>query len=620
MATDTIQFVNLPGVFARMEENGLASPLPLLGERTLVLGTSSKGRSGLYVASNSTTTASEFGTSTLVRGMYETAQGGAPLIILYRLGATAAKLQHIGDSLGVEGYTIQTYRLDDDAGTVYTVYYDDTTDHLVVFNALTGLVVYDNEPSPVLDRGEVIVAGSRAIAGGPDIGLLSSGTPMAEVVAAGTIYTPGTDGTNPSRMKLYEFLDIAYRALVVERFDYIVPMDIYLDDKNIVDGDSFSSAYITAITDGDDYPTAGSSDDILGKLYIETYHGKRYYFWDLNGDGHAELYPAGIGHASSTLKISGESLDIADFHEVNFAYQLAWFSHRVSVNNNIALGSIGVRPPESYLPEDIAVWLGDAPTFTTQDDGTRKINSIADNGNGLLGNKFHGGNFSWRGGLAYGGMPLTDGEFPDGIEVEDDNGYPIDLGRYLSTIAAFGQLYNPAEPTGRGYVTTLAPLYMGFVASLDEQQAPTNQIINSVHKVFNLEVDQVDTLAGLGYVFFFEKPRGMTISDSPSSAMPTSDYRRLTTMRIVKRCMKVVRTAANPFLGKSFNDGRKQACQNAIDSALDKLLVAGYIKRKEAFLTQTPRQATVGEARLELLLVPAFELRRITTFINLRPT
>jgi len=84
--------------------------------------------------------------------------------------------------------------------------------------------------------------------------------------------------------------------------------------------------------------------------------------------------------------------------------------------------------------------------------------------------------------------------------------------------------------------------------------------------------------------------------------------------------MKVVRTAANPFLGKSFNDGRKQACQNAIDSALDKLLVAGYIKRKEAFLTQTPRQATVGEARLELLLVPAFELRRITTFINLRPT
>jgi hypothetical protein len=618
-----VAFTTLPGIQGFLEEGGLGVAGAARGPRTLVLGTAAQGQSQWpYVVKTTNTAASEFGSQgTLTRGMYEVRTAGAENVILYRLGSTPAILAGVGDSTGAAGYTIETLIRDDSAGATYTIYYDDGTDRVVIWNAVSGLTVYDNDTTDPVDLGEVIVSGYRAAGGGPDIAGPSVGIALEDVVAAGhtgTSFTAGTDADNPSRMELYQYLYKAYKDLLIEDFDWVVPMDIYLDDWNTVDGYSFTAAYLASISGGVGYPTAGSLNDILGKLFVEEYQGDYYFFWDLNGDGVADLYPS-VGSASSTTKIDGDPLSTADFHEVNFAYQLAYFCNEVSVNNKFCLGSVGVKPPASLSLSDVSVWVGKPPVYTTRSDGTQYIETPTNNGTGLLGNKFKAGSYYYRSGAAHGGFILTDGEFLDGTEQTDTNGYAEDLGKFLSVESAYVRLFNGFDTTGRGYVTTAAPTYIGYTSALDEQTAPTNKVIRGVQRVFEVGVRKVDQLATAGYTHIYEKPKGMTISDSPTGALPASDYRRLTTMRIVKRSVGAVRDAADPFIGNSFDSPRKAALETAISQALDKLVSGGYLQRYVPTLTQTPTQKVLGEADLELVLVPAWELRRITVNVALAP-
>lgn len=624
MSTGNLEVKSLPGVFAGLVDSGLAVEPYTRGVRTLVLGTADKGAADfLYTVTSSAAAASEYGNKgTLTRGMYEVRQGGAENAILYRMGATSAKLSHVGDSTGVGGYTIETYRKDDDAGSIYSIYYDDSADRLIIWNVVSGLAVYDNDSVDPIDLEEVIISGYRAAGGGPDIAGPSAGFLLEDVVGLGhpgTSYVAGTDGTTPSRMELFEYLQKAYAALMSYDFDYVVPMDVYLDDKNLVDGYSFSPAYLASIVVGDEYPDPGGIDDILGRVYYEEYEGRLYFFWDLDADGVAELFPVGVGLASATTKTDGTSLSAADFHEVNFAYQLARFCAEVSVNNNFVLGVIGTRPPASRSVEDIARWVGKSPVYTTRSDGTQYIARVQDNGTGLLGNKFKAGKYGFRGGVAYGGFILTDTDFCDGVEQTDINGFPIDIGAYLSLVTSFVRLFNAFDLSGRGYIATSAPTYMGYVSSLDEQQAPTNKVMRGVYKVISLGQRQVDNLATAGYICLFDKPRGLTWSDAPTGARPTCDYRRLVTMRVVKRAVRAVRDACDPFLGNAFNPAKRAAMQNAITQALDKLVKGGYIVRHESTIKQTGTQKVLGKADIDLMLVPSWELRRITLTVSLQP-
>jgi hypothetical protein len=625
MSTGNVEVQNLPGIIAGMVESGLGVEPYVRGPKTLVLGVAAQGQSAWpYTVTTSSIAASEFGSEgTLTRGMYEARQGGAENVVLYRMGSTSAKLMHVGDATGAAGYTIETATRDDTAGASYTIYYDDTSDRIVVWSAETGLVVYDNDATDPVDLLEVYVSGHRAAAGGPDIAGPSAGFALEDVVGlghAGASYTAGTDGSNPSRMELFQYLYKAYDELAAQDFDYVIPMDVYLDDQNIVDGDAFGATYLASIISGGTYPTPGSSDDILGKVFVEEYHGQYYFFWDLDGDGVAELYPNGIGSCvSGAVKISGDVISAADFHEVNFGYQLARFCHKMSVDNNFVLGVVGCQPPASNSLEDISAWVGKKPTYTTSSVGVQTIAHFVDNGTGLLGNKFMAGQYGFRGSLAYGGIILTDTEFLDGIELTDTNGFAIDIGRYISTVCSFVRLFNSFDLSGRGYVVTAAPTYLAYVSSLDEQQAPTNKVMRGVQKVVNLSQRYCDSLAGCGYVSLFEKPKGLTWSDAPTSARPTSDFRRLVTMRIVKRAVKAVRDAGDPFIGNSWNPAKKQAMENAIGQKLDKLVQGGYIVRHQIALRQTAVQKVLGKLDVDLMIVPSWELRRITLTVTLQP-
>jgi len=618
-----MSFTNLPGVFHEKQDKGLAILAASNAPRILVLGTASKGPSTPWVVGRTQEAAVLFGSDgTLIRGMYEAKAGGGEQVVLLRVGATAAVLEGIGVNDAAGGVTITTGVLDDSAGTDYSMYWDNTSGNqrLVVKNVESDVIVYDRDyslPTATTDLGEVFVSGVPVDSEGSDIGdqynFLTLFDVSEEVFVPpddGVTLTPGTDGTTPSRMKLYEYLYNAYLLLENQDFDYVVPMDVYLDDDNVADGDTFSA--VPSAT----YPVKSSADDILLYFYAEEYNGEWMFWWRKTKlTGNPDIYPS-LTYATESP--SGVDLATTAFHEVNFAHQLGMFCHTISENSNECIGFIGVKPPVSIGMSDVKTWLGKLPTYTVDSSGNATIASAGDDGTGLLGNKFMAGKYGFRANVAYGGFIATEDGFLDGTELEDRGGNVIDIGKYLNLVGQWSTLYNSFDTFGLGYIAPQPTTYCGFVSTLDPKSAPTNKVIAGTTLPFRINNTTLDSLAGLGYVFYQSKPKGIVVADAPTAARPDSDYRRLTTVRICKEVIDAIRAVADPFIGEAGGAPQRAALQTAIEGALGKLQKGGYIQRYELSITQTAAERVNGFATVELALVPAFELRQITLVISLR--
>lgn len=632
MADTTVQYDNLAGVIAYKQDGNLAPEAPTPGPRVLIVGTSGKGiGSSAYYVTSTSTAKSEFGTDgTLLRGMWEARASGADDMVLYRIGATAAIVTGIGNNGGTGGYTVRTYEEDEDAGGDYSLYYDDTEDRLVVKRNSDDLIVYDNDPDAPIDRYEVIVSGYRASVGGPDIGSSSSYVDLEDIdgsVYAGTSYTAGTDGLGLSRMEMYEALYRAYENLKQFDFDVVIPMDVYLDDYNVVDQGHYMGAVTPVSPSANTYPTAGyykpgTDVDSLGRLYVQEYEGEYYFWWWFNdGSGvfaAADIYPTGVGSASATKNIDGTDLTADDFHEVNFAYQLGRFLYEYSTNIVDATGVIGVRPPASNSLADKARWLGKAPTWTLDNaEGVYYIASPSDNGSGLLGNKFMVGRDDWRSGVYGGGFIATDGQFMDsGDEIVDDNEIPVDLGKYFSVAVDYPLLRNSFSSTS--YLASFSASYGGFYVNRSPASAPTNKKVTNASLLYKLGLQALDDLAGAGYVCLRQKTTGLVVADAPTASMPNSDWNRLSTVRIVKAIIDGVRTAVDPYLGEGMSDASRASMKTAVEKVLMAGKSAKYLQDYRPFeIIQTPAMEVQGKATINLTLIPAFELRQVTVSISL---
>jgi hypothetical protein len=632
-------FENLPGIFGEKVDGNFAILPTNTNPKVCILGTAAQGDSEtFYSVGKISTAASAFGnTGSLIRGLYEASIGGAKQLRLVRIGATAATLADIGESGGL---TIETIDKDDTAGTSFSVFFEASTKRLRVWRVSDDELVYDNNPAYPLDsvdEGEVAVSGS--ITGTPttDIGTLSTPVTLAAADGEGdgpASYTAGTDGVANDAgagalclIKKYEALYRAYNVVLTDQdVDVVIPMEVYLDDLNVMDMNTatINSRGLTALSD---YPTAGETNDVLGKCYTEEYEGKYYFWWWFPNDpvnptfAAANIAPT-AGSASTTTKTDGTALTASDFHEVNFGYQLANFCYTQSQNNEEMTGVIGVLPPTGLSPQQVSQWIGKLPVTTTDGAGNTVIST---NGTGLLGNKWLAGKLSASGvpghivngvdGLYGGGFIATDTGFKDGTQQQDDNDHLIDIGKYISVVATHPILANPSRSTQ--YMATGAPLYGGFYSNLPPSSAPTNKVLKSVRLPFRVGKSKLDTLAGLRYVTFHAETNGIVVTDSPTAARTDSDYRRLSTVRIVKACIDDTRLVGRPFIGNGITGTRLAALETAIDNKLKQRVANQDLQRYEAKVTATPAQQVQGQADVELKLVPAFELRQITVKVGL---
>jgi hypothetical protein len=631
MADTTVQYQNLAGVPAYKEDGNLVPEATATAPRILVIGQSGRGRgSQAYIVPSTTQAKSEFGTEgTLLRGMWEAKAAGALELALYRIGATSAIVTGIGNNGGTGGYRVETVEQDADASTNYSLYYDDSEDRLVVKRNSDDLIVYDNSETLFIDRGEVTISGYRAAVGGPDIGSPSTFINLADIDSStypGTSFVDGGDGLDLSRMEIYEELYRAYEHLKESSFDVVTPMDIYLDDYNVVDQGHYGGAVApdTTTPGANTYPTAGryrpgQDVDSLGMVYVEEYEGDYYFWWRFATSGiTADIWPASIGSSSATTKIDGTPLAADDFHEVNFAYQMGRFLYEYGTNVVDATGVIGVLPPASNALADKARWLGKTPDWTLDvANNVYYIASSADNGNGLLGNKFMVGHNDHRSGFYGGGFIATADKFMDsGTEILDSNEVPVDLGKYFSIVADYPLLRNSYNSVA--YIASMASTYGGFYINMPPASAPTNKTVANASLIYRQGLGKLDLLAGAGYVVLRQKPQGLKIADAPTASLATSDWTRLSTVRIAKTVIDGVRAAVDPFLGEGMSDASRANMYQSVENVLMAGKKAGYLQDYREFeIIQTPSMEVQGKATINLTLIPAFELRQVTLTISL---
>jgi hypothetical protein len=421
----------------------------------------------------------------------------------------------------------------------------------------------------------------------------------------------GSDGVALSNMELFEALDKAYSEIETQEFKQIIPMGALLDAKNVSDGDLVVLSSDESITAGQRYPVAGSQGDALGKLFKEEFEGETFYFWDIDGDGEAEIFPS-VGAADATHKISGEEFAAGDFKEVNFAYQLANACFVNSANEYNVTGVIGTSLPTSMATKDVSMWVGKEPIFDT--DG-----NILANGSGLLGNKHMVGKLGYKPGLFAsdsGHLPGPGAETTGGI-LKDRGGKVIDIGRFISVYFHPQTFLNPVDTTGFGYISNGAAYYAGMIASLIPQSAPTNKVAQGADSLVKLPKVKLDSLAKYHYVGLKQKNRVFRVSDAPTAARAGSDFVRLSTVRVVDRVIDIIREVAEPYIGEPNNSQARLSLETNIRTRLNLELKNNLISRFEVKVSATPTQRIQGDCDVELVIVPPFEMKKIRVFTSL---
>lgn len=209
----------------------------------------------------------------------------------------------------------------------------------------------------------------------------------------------------------------------------------------------------------------------------------------------------------------------------------------------------------------------------------------------------------------------------NGNEILDSQQEKIDLGRYISVVAGPDVL---VAGTRTGVYASNSPaVYAGMISQMAVQSAPTNKRVPGVQGLrYNLSNAQLNKLTGKRFVTYKTKQNGaiVSVTDAMTAAQPNSDYRRLVTYRVAKEAVNEIRDVADPYIGEPNEVAQRNAMSAAISKRLDKMREAGALVDFDFQVIATPEMQLLGQARIELTIVPPMELRQITVVVSLRPS
>lgn len=212
-----------------------------------------------------------------------------------------------------------------------------------------------------------------------------------------------------------------------------------------------------------------------------------------------------------------------------------------------------------------------------------------------------------------------------GNEIADGEGNKIDLGGYLVVFAGPDMIVNTSS---RGtYAVNSAAALAGFVSTLAPEQAPTNKVVTGALGVrYTYGMAQANRLVQKRFTVLKAKrvadnPNAISVvvEDAPTASAPTSDWARLSTVRAVKACVDDVKDAADPFIGQPNTLDKRNAFAAAMAKKLDARKAVGTISNYQFRLVFTQADLIMGALKVELDIVPPFELRKITQVVGLTP-
>ena len=205
--------------------------------------------------------------------------------------------------------------------------------------------------------------------------------------------------------------------------------------------------------------------------------------------------------------------------------------------------------------------------------------------------------------------------------IKDSNGDPMDLGKFISVVAG-PEIEHTDSKIGRFWGNPAVD-YAAKNSLLAPQSAPTNKKIDGVKKLkFNFSNYQLDRITGNRIITFRSKLSGNTnnvvIVDGVTSAHPNSDYTRITTQRVMRYVSDEIREAGEPFLGEPNTIEQRNALASAISKKLSTCKEGGVIIDYAFQILSDAKSQLLGEANIELSIIPPQELRKITAVMGLK--
>lgn len=214
----------------------------------------------------------------------------------------------------------------------------------------------------------------------------------------------------------------------------------------------------------------------------------------------------------------------------------------------------------------------------------------------------------------------------DGNIIYDEDNNPMDIGWYTSVVVGPEPICT--SPTLGKYYGSPAIAYAALNATLKAQSAPTNKALPGCTGMrYKFSNKQLNELTGNRFVTFKLKNEGVStaskvpyVVDGCTCGASTSDYTRLTTVKVVTKCVDEVREVADPFIGEPNTVEQRNALAALISKRLTYLKEQGVIQYFEFEISATVQQVLIGECSIALTLVAPQELRKITTVVALRAT
>lgn len=177
------------------------------------------------------------------------------------------------------------------------------------------------------------------------------------------------------------------------------------------------------------------------------------------------------------------------------------------------------------------------------------------------------------------------------------------------------------------YYTNGVVTYASLVTTLRPESATTNKPVYGVSGIlYNMSLRQLDALSGAQYVSFRLKNGQVHVTDGVTTAPDLkvgnvtykSDYIRLSTLRITQAAVALVREVCDPYVGEPNGMPQRNALNAAVRGGLEGMKNAGAIADYRFTITSTPRQGILGQSVVNLEIVPAFEMRKISVTVSLR--
>lgn len=197
----------------------------------------------------------------------------------------------------------------------------------------------------------------------------------------------------------------------------------------------------------------------------------------------------------------------------------------------------------------------------------------------------------------------------------DHDGSTIgDNGSYVSVIAS--EMKTVGYPEAYGY-SNGAAVYAGFLSSLAGEIAATGRKLHNISALrYTPTRPQQEALIAKGVTPVGQDfARQAVLVDALTFGKETSDYSRLSTLRIVFDAIQLVRNAASNFVGMPASLHNRNALETAISSSLRNMMINGALINADFVVTYAPREST---AFVDLVLQPAFELRNIEVSISVQ--